>query len=237
MSGSMGVDIRVPADWVVGSKAVEGRKCIGTHSGSCESPNRAASGRLAGKPVAFRAGTRRPKDMRRPTLWQMLVLRCPAVLSETIRRVSSRARGSPRGTPLAMRLLEWKTPAEGRSPRGPALLSGERGPSPRPWQAVSHARLRGVYPGCLGVPAAEDGSRPRPPLEPTRSLAPFRCLFSPAVPCRAPVHCDEALACAMLKMLPEWSDAVVVRTRDETELAKCDVVVDVGGVYDPAAQR
>lgn len=41
----------------------------------------------------------------------------------------------------------------------------------------------------------------------------------------------------MLKILPEWSDAVVVRTRDETELAKCDVVVDVGGVYDPATLR
>lgn len=32
----MGVDIRVPASWEVESKAVEGKKCIGTHSGSCE---------------------------------------------------------------------------------------------------------------------------------------------------------------------------------------------------------
>lgn len=32
----MGVDIRVPSGWVVGSAAVEGKKCIGTHSGSCE---------------------------------------------------------------------------------------------------------------------------------------------------------------------------------------------------------
>lgn len=36
----MGVDIRVPSGWVVGSAAVEGKKCIGTHSGSCESPVR-----------------------------------------------------------------------------------------------------------------------------------------------------------------------------------------------------
>ncbi|CAN0260233.1 unnamed protein product [Ectocarpus sp. 12 AP-2014] len=50
-------------------------------------------------------------------------------------------------------------------------------------------------------------------------------------------HCDEALACAMLKILPEWSDAVIVRTRDEAELAKCDAVVDVGGVYDPTTLR
>ncbi|CAM9313090.1 unnamed protein product [Ectocarpus sp. 6 AP-2014] len=50
-------------------------------------------------------------------------------------------------------------------------------------------------------------------------------------------HCDEALACAMLKILPEWSDAVIVRSRDEAELAKCDAVVDVGGVYDPTTLR
>ena len=51
------------------------------------------------------------------------------------------------------------------------------------------------------------------------------------------VHCDEALACVMLKLLPEWSDAVIVRTRDEAELAKCEAVVDVGGVYDSASLR
>lgn len=52
-----------------------------------------------------------------------------------------------------------------------------------------------------------------------------------------PVHCDEALACAMLKLLSEWKDAVVVRTRDEAELAKCEIVVDVGGIYDPKTLR
>lgn len=51
------------------------------------------------------------------------------------------------------------------------------------------------------------------------------------------VHCDEALACAMLKILPEWSDAVIVRTRDPAELAKCTAVVDVGGVYDAETLR
>jgi Uncharacterised protein family (UPF0160) len=50
-------------------------------------------------------------------------------------------------------------------------------------------------------------------------------------------HCDEALACAMLKSLPEWQDAVIVRSRDPEQLAKCDIVVDVGGVYDPATLR
>ncbi|KAG5181101.1 metal-dependent protein hydrolase [Tribonema minus] len=48
-------------------------------------------------------------------------------------------------------------------------------------------------------------------------------------------HCDEALACGILKSLPQWRDAVVVRTRDPDQLAKCDIVVDVGGVYDAEA--
>lgn len=29
-------------------------------------------------------------------------------------------------------------------------------------------------------------------------------------------HCDEALACFLLKKLPEYKDAEIVRTRDET---------------------
>lgn len=37
-------------------------------------------------------------------------------------------------------------------------------------------------------------------------------------------HCDEALACAMLKFLPKWKDAAIVRTRDAAALAACDIV-------------
>ncbi|GAB1605797.1 UPF0160 protein MYG1, mitochondrial-like isoform X1 [Argonauta hians] len=50
-------------------------------------------------------------------------------------------------------------------------------------------------------------------------------------------HCDEALACFLLKLLPEYQDSTIVRTRDLEKLAPCDVVVDVGGVYDPATFR
>ncbi|XP_027021153.2 UPF0160 protein MYG1, mitochondrial [Tachysurus fulvidraco] len=50
-------------------------------------------------------------------------------------------------------------------------------------------------------------------------------------------HCDEVLACYMLRQLPEYKDAEIIRTRDPVELAKCDVVVDVGGVYDPKQHR
>ncbi|KAJ9446839.1 UPF0160 protein [Diplonema papillatum] len=46
-------------------------------------------------------------------------------------------------------------------------------------------------------------------------------------------HCDEALATAMLKMTDGFRDAVVVRSREPEILAACNVVVDVGGVYDP----
>jgi uncharacterized UPF0160 family protein len=50
-------------------------------------------------------------------------------------------------------------------------------------------------------------------------------------------HCDEVLACFMLKQLAEYKDAEIIRTRDENELAQCDIVVDVGGVYDPVTHR
>ncbi|CAH0550553.1 unnamed protein product [Brassicogethes aeneus] len=50
-------------------------------------------------------------------------------------------------------------------------------------------------------------------------------------------HCDEALACFMLKQLPKYESAEVVRTRDMEVLATCDIVVDVGAVYDPKINR
>jgi len=50
-------------------------------------------------------------------------------------------------------------------------------------------------------------------------------------------HCDEVLACVLLKMMPEYQDAEIVRTRDPKILDKCDIVVDVGGVFDHEARR
>lgn len=50
-------------------------------------------------------------------------------------------------------------------------------------------------------------------------------------------HCDEVLACFMLRRLPEFTNSDVIRTRDEKILDTCDVVVDVGHVYDPERQR
>ncbi|OQV23260.1 UPF0160 protein MYG1, mitochondrial [Hypsibius exemplaris] len=50
-------------------------------------------------------------------------------------------------------------------------------------------------------------------------------------------HADEALACFMLKQLPEYHNATIVRTRDPEIYNKCDVVVDVGGVFDASMFR
>ncbi|XP_076471968.1 MYG1 exonuclease-like isoform X2 [Babylonia areolata] len=50
-------------------------------------------------------------------------------------------------------------------------------------------------------------------------------------------HCDEVLACFMLKQLPVYKDAEIVRTRDPKLLEECDVVVDVGGVYNPESHH
>ncbi|XP_056108507.1 UPF0160 protein MYG1, mitochondrial [Rhinichthys klamathensis goyatoka] len=49
-------------------------------------------------------------------------------------------------------------------------------------------------------------------------------------------HCDEVLACFFLRQLPEYKDAEIVRSRDSSVLADCDVVVDVGGQFDPSRQ-
>jgi len=50
-------------------------------------------------------------------------------------------------------------------------------------------------------------------------------------------HCDEVCATALLKMLPQYETAAVVRTRDPSLLDQCNVVVDVGAVYEPDRHR
>ncbi|KAK4050957.1 hypothetical protein OIV83_003086 [Microbotryomycetes sp. JL201] len=50
-------------------------------------------------------------------------------------------------------------------------------------------------------------------------------------------HADEALAVFLLKLLPDYKQADLVRTRDPGVLDECTVVVDVGGVYDPQTLR
>ena len=46
-------------------------------------------------------------------------------------------------------------------------------------------------------------------------------------------HADEALGCALLLQTQKFVGADVVRTRDPEVLKTLDVVVDVGGVYEP----
>ena len=41
----------------------------------------------------------------------------------------------------------------------------------------------------------------------------------------------------MLKQTKDFQGASLVRTRDPSKLAECNVVVDVGGVYDPAQHK
>lgn len=50
-------------------------------------------------------------------------------------------------------------------------------------------------------------------------------------------HCDESLACAMMKILPEFKDAIIVRTRNNDIFPKATAVVDVGGEYDASRMR
>jgi uncharacterized UPF0160 family protein len=50
-------------------------------------------------------------------------------------------------------------------------------------------------------------------------------------------HCDEALAIGMLRLLPRFKDAEIVRTRDQAVMDTLPILVDVGAVYDPATLR
>ncbi|KAI0274668.1 metal-dependent protein hydrolase [Gloeopeniophorella convolvens] len=50
-------------------------------------------------------------------------------------------------------------------------------------------------------------------------------------------HCDEALAVYMLRLTSVYRDAEIKRTRDPKLLDTCDIVVDVGAVYDESKQR
>jgi len=51
-----------------------------------------------------------------------------------------------------------------------------------------------------------------------------------------PFHADDVLAVALLRVFVD-QQATVLRTRDLERIAQADVVVDVGGLYDPAARR
>ncbi|KAJ6575145.1 GAMM1 protein [Mycena capillaripes] len=49
-------------------------------------------------------------------------------------------------------------------------------------------------------------------------------------------HCDEALAVFLLRQTAAYRDSEVKRTRDPAVLETCDIVVDVGAVYDESKQ-
>mmetsp|Transcript_33513 Transcript_33513/g.50682 ORF Transcript_33513/g.50682 Transcript_33513/m.50682 type:complete len:366 (-) Transcript_33513:239-1336(-) len=50
-------------------------------------------------------------------------------------------------------------------------------------------------------------------------------------------HADEAMACAMLKCLPDYAELPVVRTRSAADIDRATIVVDVGAVYDESKSR
>ncbi|GLC55870.1 hypothetical protein PLESTB_001038000 [Pleodorina starrii] len=50
-------------------------------------------------------------------------------------------------------------------------------------------------------------------------------------------HCDEALGCWLLRRTAQFQQAEIVRTRDPEVLKDLDVVIDVGGEYDPERLR
>lgn len=51
-----------------------------------------------------------------------------------------------------------------------------------------------------------------------------------------PFHADDVVACALVRTFVD-PGARVVRTRDPDRLSEADIVIDVGGIYDPGARR
>jgi len=50
-------------------------------------------------------------------------------------------------------------------------------------------------------------------------------------------HCDEVLATTLLRYTRQYSNSLIVRSRDETVFPKMDIICDVGGVYDASQNR
>ncbi|VDN52774.1 unnamed protein product [Dracunculus medinensis] len=50
-------------------------------------------------------------------------------------------------------------------------------------------------------------------------------------------HCDEVLACSLLRCLSDFKNYEIIRSRNPVLLNKCDIVVDVGGEYDHLKRR
>lgn len=50
-------------------------------------------------------------------------------------------------------------------------------------------------------------------------------------------HADECLACGILQLTKEFGKSVIVRSRNPSVLEKCDILVDVGAVYDPSRHK
>lgn len=48
-------------------------------------------------------------------------------------------------------------------------------------------------------------------------------------------HCDEALGCFLLQQTPDFKETEIERSRNPDVLKDLDIVIDVGGVYDPSA--
>jgi uncharacterized UPF0160 family protein len=84
----------------------------------------------------------------------------------------------------------------------------------------------------------------KPTLQKIESLIELTHISSsltPGVPCivthSGHFHCDEVLACCMLKTLPEFQAMPICRTRNEDLITQAHIVLDVGATYDPANRR
>jgi len=67
-------------------------------------------------------------------------------------------------------------------------------------------------------------------LEDVKSLAPATFIGTHS----GVFHCDEVLACSLLKYTANFSNATIVRSRNDDIHAIMDILIDVGSVFDPS---
>ncbi|RZF45959.1 hypothetical protein LSTR_LSTR008336 [Laodelphax striatellus] len=85
--------------------------------------------------------------------------------------------------------------------------------------------LRSTYSNSYKVKMGEEPRRKKPFAKPVEKIGTHNGVF----------HCDEVVGCYLLKLL--FPSARIIRSRDDKVLKNCDIVIDVGGVYDPSTHR
>ncbi|KNE65345.1 hypothetical protein AMAG_10987 [Allomyces macrogynus ATCC 38327] len=121
----------------------------------------------------------------------------------------------------AARLLTGRTTAIVKSQLAATRLVAHWTPRAPALVAVARLLCTAPNPSTMATPSSPKRMRPTPRI----------------VTHSGTFHADEVLACHMLRVLPEYKDAEILRSRDAAVWATASVLVDVGAEYVPAQHK